>query len=242
MLAENVLAAWLDLEVASGNDAIASHSEIRKTAKLMGQFLPGTDFVTSGYSVMPRYDNMFGGGNYDAHDLDEWLTVQRDWQVDAGIEPLAEAEAIAVRERAARAVQAVYEELGFPPITDEEVAARRPLPRLARPSRPRPRRRRARRRPRPRRGHRGLDVARALARRGFDDVAAAVFDMQRQRVAADYLQTSAIIAARRPRRLGGQRPERLLGARVPATASKGSAGSAYAGCRTWSTRRCWGSA
>ena len=41
VLAENVLAAWLDLEVASGNDAIASHSEIRKTAKLMGQFLPG---------------------------------------------------------------------------------------------------------------------------------------------------------------------------------------------------------
>ena len=54
ILAENVLAAWLDLEVASGNDAIASHSAIRKTAKLMGQFLPGTDFVTSGYSVMPR--------------------------------------------------------------------------------------------------------------------------------------------------------------------------------------------
>ena len=63
VLAENVLAAWLDLEVASGNDAIASHSEIRKTGKLMGQFLPGTDFVTSGYSSMPRYDNMFGGGN-----------------------------------------------------------------------------------------------------------------------------------------------------------------------------------
>src|SRR5207245_825314 len=90
ILAENLLAAWLDLEVASGNDAIASHSEIRKTAKLMGQFLPGTDFVTSGYSVMPRYDNMFGGGNYDADDLDEWLTAQRDWQVDAGIEPVAE--------------------------------------------------------------------------------------------------------------------------------------------------------
>ena len=55
----------------------------------MGQFLPGTDFVTSGYSAMPRYDNMFGGGNYDSDDLDEWLTLQRDWQVDAGIEPLA---------------------------------------------------------------------------------------------------------------------------------------------------------
>ena len=99
ILAENVLAAWLDLEVASGNDAISSHSAIRKTAKLMGQFLPGTDFVTSGYSAMPRYDNMFGGGNYDSDDLDEWLTIQRDWQVDAGIEPLAEAEALAVRER-----------------------------------------------------------------------------------------------------------------------------------------------
>ena len=125
VLAENVLAAWLDLEVASGNDAIASHSEIRKTAKLMGQFLPGTDFVTSGYSSMPRYDNMFGGGNYDSHDLDEWLTMQRDWQVDAGIEPLGEAEALAVRERAARAVQAVFDELGFPPITRRGGPARR---------------------------------------------------------------------------------------------------------------------
>ena len=98
ILAENVLAAWLDLEVASGNDAIASHSEIRKTAKLMGQFLPGTDFVTSGYSSMPREDNTFGGGNYDADDLEEWMTVQRDWQVDAGIEPVAEDDVLAVRD------------------------------------------------------------------------------------------------------------------------------------------------
>ena len=193
IMAENVLAAWLDLEVASGNDAIASHSEIRKTAKLMGQFLPGTDFVTSGYSVMPRYDNMFGGGNYDANDLDEWLTIQRDWQIDAGIEPLTEADAIAVRERAAQAVQAVYAELGFPPITAEEVAlAARCLDSRDLPDRDRAADVLA--------GDRvlaedigGLDVARALARRGFEDVAAAVFDMQRQRVAADYLQTSAII-------------------------------------------------
>src|SRR5947208_10241063 len=117
ILAENLLAAWLDLEVASGNDAIASHSEIRKTAKLMGQLLPGTDFVTSGYSVMPRYDNMFGGGNYDADDLEEWMTIQRDWQVDAGIEPAAEEAIVAVRERAALAVQAVFAGLAFPPVT-----------------------------------------------------------------------------------------------------------------------------
>src|SRR4029453_16469018 len=117
------LAAWLDLEVASGNDAIASHSEIRKTAKLMGQFLPGTDFVTSGYSVMPRHDNTFGGGNFDADDLDEWLTVQRDWQVDAGIEPVTEEEVLRVRRAAALGVQAVFEELGLPGVTDAEVEA-----------------------------------------------------------------------------------------------------------------------
>src|SRR5256714_3389477 len=123
VLAENVLAAWLDLEVASGNDAIASHSAIRKTAKLMGQFLPGTDFVTSGYSSMPRYDNMFGGGNYDADDLDEWLTIQRDWQVDAGIEPVGEEALIAVRARAAHAVQAVFAALGFPEVSEAQVGA-----------------------------------------------------------------------------------------------------------------------
>ena len=122
ILGENVLAAWLDLEVASGNDAIASHSEIRKTAKLMGQFLPGTDFVTSGYSVMPRHDNTFGGGNFDADDLDEWLTIQRDWQVDAGIEPVGEDELLRVASAAARAVQAVFAELGLPAISDDEVA------------------------------------------------------------------------------------------------------------------------
>src|SRR3954453_18749571 len=193
ILAENLLAAWLDLEVASGNDAIASHSEIRKTAKLMGQFLAGTDFVTSGYSSMPRYDNMFGGGNYDSHDLDEWLTMQRDWQVDAGIEPLGEAEAVAVRDRAARAVQAVFEELGFPAISDEEVR----LAATCLDSRDLPDRDRS---ADVLAGDRvlaeeisGLDGARALDRRGFADVAEAVFAMQRQRVAADYLQTSAII-------------------------------------------------
>jgi propanediol dehydratase large subunit len=195
VLAENVLAAWLDLEVASGNDAIASHSEIRKTAKLMGQFLPGTDFVTSGYSSMPRYDNMFGGGNYDSHDLDEWLTLQRDWQVDAGIEPLAEEDAVAVRERAARAVQVVFEELGFPLVTDEEVA----LAATCLDSRDLPDRDRAADVLAGDRvlaeGISGLDVARALERRGLGDVAEAVFAMQRQRVAADYLQTAAVIDA-----------------------------------------------
>ena len=193
ILAENVLAAWLDLEVASGNDAIASHSPIRKTAKLMGQFLPGTDFVTSGYSVMPRRDNTFGGGNYDADDIDEWLTIQRDWQVDGGIEPISEAEALRVRERAARAVQAVFSELGLPPVTDEEVAAAT----RAHGSEDVPDRDRAADVEAAddllTRGVSALDVALALDRTGYEDVAEAIVGMLRQRVSADYLQTSAVI-------------------------------------------------
>ena len=195
ILGENVLAAWLDLEVASGNDAIASHSEIRKTAKLMGQFLPGTDFVTSGYSVMPRHDNTFGGGNFDADDLDEWLTIQRDWQVDAGIEPVSEDELLRVRERAARAVQAVFADLSLPAISDEEVA----LATNGYDAREMPDRDRAADVEAAdellARGVSGLDVALALDRSGFDDVAEAVLGMQRQRVSADYLQTSAVIGA-----------------------------------------------
>jgi hypothetical protein len=193
ILGENVLAAWLDLEVASGNDAISSHSEIRKTAKLMGQFLPGTDFVTSGYSVMPRHDNTFGGGNFDADDLDEWLTIQRDWQVDAGIEPVTEQELLRVRERAARAVQAVFADLGLPDISDEEVA----VATSGYDAREMPDRDRAADVEAAddllARGISGLDVALALDRAGFQEIAEAVLAMQRQRVSADYLQTSAVI-------------------------------------------------
>ena len=251
VLAENVLAAWLDLEVASGNDAIASHSEIRKTAKLMGQFLPGTDFVTSGYSSMPRYDNMFGGGNYDSHDYDEWLTIQRDWQVDAGIEPLSEEDAVAVRARGARGAGGVRG-AGFPPVTDDEVA----LAATCLDSRDLPDRDRAADVLAGDRvlaeGISGLDVARILSRRGFDDVAAAVFDMQRQRVAADYLQTAAVIqpdgtvasAVNEPNdyrgpgtgyRLEGARWERLrrlphaIDARVLGAAAASGASAARAG-------------
>ena len=85
---------------------------------------------------------MFGGGNYDSDDLDEWLTIQRDWQVDAGIEPLDEATALGVRERGARAIQAVFAAFGFPAIGDEEVALATTCLDSPRPARPESRRRR----------------------------------------------------------------------------------------------------
>jgi propanediol dehydratase large subunit len=193
VLAENLIAASLGLEVASGNDAMSSHSDMRKTAKLMLQFLPGTDFITSGYSSMPREDNMFGGGNFDADDMDDWLVIQRDMQVDAGMEPVTEEAVLAVRRKAGKAIQAVFRELGFPTINDAEIEAavtayssedmpERDLvadlaaadafldgPLTA------------------------LDVVHALDRSGHPDIAANVLGMQRVRVAGDYLQPAAVL-------------------------------------------------
>ncbi|MBM3635965.1 MAG: propanediol/glycerol family dehydratase large subunit [Alphaproteobacteria bacterium] len=195
ILAENLIAASIGLEVASGNDAMSSHSDMRKTAKLMLQFLPGTDFITSGYSSMPRRDNMFGGGNFDAEDLDDWMVIQRDMRVNAGIHPVTENEVLMVRRRAGEAMRAVFESFGFPSITEHEIEAaveayasddmpERDLVAdikaaedfLAGPST-------------------ALDVARALLDGGFDDIAANILSMQRVRISGDYLQPAAVLDA-----------------------------------------------
>ena len=195
VLAENLLASMLGLEVAAGNDALASHSSIRKTAKLMLQFIPGADFIFSGYSAIPKRDNLFGGGNFDAEDFDDYNVLQRDMQIDGGVRPITEDEALAIRRRGARAIQAVYRELGLPAITDEEIDAatvahgsddmpeRDIVPDLE-----------------------AADafmagdsdfvaVIRALQESGFADVADSILEMGRQRIAADYLQPSAIFDA-----------------------------------------------
>ncbi|HMP42970.1 MAG TPA: propanediol/glycerol family dehydratase large subunit, partial [Roseiflexaceae bacterium] len=192
VLAENLLAAMLGLEVASGNDALASHSAIRKTAKLMLQFIPGTDFIFSGYSAVPRRDNLFGGGNFDAEDFDDYTVLQRDMLIDGGVRPVAEAEVLAVRRRAAEAIQAAYAELGFPPIADAEVAAAV----VAHASEDMPQRDVVADLAAADRFLAGdqtlLTVVAALQRRGFTTLAANLLAMGRQRVAGDYLQPAAI--------------------------------------------------
>jgi propanediol dehydratase large subunit len=193
VLAENLMAASVGLEVASGNDAMSSHSEMRKTAKLMLQMLPGTDFVTSGYSVMPRQDNLFGGGNFDSNDLDAWTAIQRDLGVDGGITPVDEGEIGRVRRRAAEAVQAAWAEMGFPVIGDEEVAAAVD----ARDSGDLPPRSQSADAEAARRfldsSATVLDLAAALSRRGFAREAEALVALTRQRAAGDYLQPSGIL-------------------------------------------------
>jgi propanediol dehydratase large subunit len=193
VLAENLIAASLGLEVASGNDAMSSHSDMRKTAKLMLQFLPGTDFITSGYSSMPRKDNMFGGGNFDADDMDDWLVIQRDMKVDAGMVPVTEPEVLQVRRRAALAIQAVFDELHFPAIGDDEVeAATSAYASDDMPERDMVKDLAA--------ADDFLDgpltvvnVVKALDKRGFSDIAENILGMQQARVAGDYLQPAAIL-------------------------------------------------
>ncbi len=46
VLAENLICSALDLECASSNDQTFTHSDMRRTARLLMQFLPGTDFIS----------------------------------------------------------------------------------------------------------------------------------------------------------------------------------------------------
>jgi glycerol dehydratase large subunit len=155
--------------------------------------MPGTDFIFSGYAAEPNYDNMFAGSNFDAEDFDDYNVLQRDLQVDGGLRPVLEEDVIAVRRKAARAVQSVFRYLGLTPITDEQVEAvvyahgskdtlNRDVPAdliacedmL-------------------KRGITGIDVCRALAETGHEDIAQRVLNMLKQRVVGDYMQTSAVL-------------------------------------------------
>jgi propanediol dehydratase large subunit len=159
---------------------------------MLMQFLPGTDFIFSGYSGVPNYDNMFAGSTHDVDDYDDYLTLQRDLKVDGGLLPVEEEDVIKVRNKAAKALQAVFKEVGMPEITDEEVEAVT----YAHGSKDVPDRD-------VREDFRGIEdmlernttgveIVKALAKHGFDDVADNVFNLLKQRIAGDYLHTSAI--------------------------------------------------
>lgn len=192
VLAENLITTMLDLEVASGNDQTFSHSDIRRTARMLMQMLPGTDFIFSGYSAVPNYDNMFAGSNFDCEDLDDYLLLQRDLMVDGGLRPVKEDEIVALRNKAAKALQAVFKELGLPRITDEEVEAatyahgskdviKRKVPDDLKAAEELMKSKVT-----------GIDVVKALAKNGFNDVAENLLNLLKQRVSGDYLHTSAI--------------------------------------------------
>ncbi len=198
VLAENLIATMLGLEVAAGNDALASHSEMRKSAKLMLQFIPGADFVTSGYGSIPRYDNMFGGGNFDVTELDDWYVIQRDMKVDGGIQPILEEEVLEVRAQGARAIQALFNALDFASISDKEVEAAIP----AFSSADMPDRDRVADINAAQLLLNGpitiVEIICALEEAGYHEVAVNLVEMQRQRVIGDFLQTSGIFESDGP--------------------------------------------
>ena len=192
LLAENLLVMLRDLESCSGNDSLISESDMRRTAHTVPLVLAGSDFLFSGFGSVVRYDNMFGPSNFNGEDLDDYLVMQRDWGVDGGLRPVDQERLRAVRERAARAVQAVYRELGLADFGDDHVAEvviaqgskdLSPLDStvvLEAADAIQERQVGI------------LDVVRALERTGFHDEAERVLAMGRARVAGDYLQTAAI--------------------------------------------------
>lgn len=193
VMGENLVAALLGLECASSNDQSFSNSDMRRTARTMLQFMPGTDFIFSGYAAEPNYDNLFAGSNFDAEDFDDYNVIQRDMQVDGGLRPVTEEEVIRVRMEAGKAVQAVFKYLGLTEVTDEQIEAvayahgsKDTLSRdvaadlmsvedMMK------------------RGITGVDIVKALADSGFEDLAQSILNMLKQRVIGDYMQTSAIL-------------------------------------------------
>lgn len=193
VIGENLVAAMLGLECASSNDQSFSHSDMRRAARTMLQFMPGTDFIFSGYAGEDNYDNLFAGSNFDATDFDDYNVLQRDMQVDGGLRPVKEEDVIRVRNLAGRAVQAVFKYLGLTEITDEQVEAVT----YAHGSKDTPDR------DVPadltaaeemmKRGITGIDIVEALANTGFTELAESILNMLKQRVIGDYMQTAAIL-------------------------------------------------
>ena len=195
VLAENLICSSLDLECASSNDQTFTHSDMRRTARLLMQFLPGTDFISSGYSAVPNYDNMFAGSNWDAEDYDDWNVIQRDLKIDGGLQPADEETVVAARAKAARTMQTIFRELGLPEIKDEEVEAAtyangsKDMPDrdvvadlkaadelLAR-------------------GATAVDFVKALDRGGIPDVAHSLYNILITKAAGDYLHTASMLSS-----------------------------------------------
>jgi propanediol dehydratase large subunit len=193
LMAENLIAVWLDLECASGNDARPTESELRVGAKIMPYLIAGSDLICSGMGSILKYDNSFNASLINGEELEEFLVLQRDFEADGGLTPLSEDRAGDLRGRALEALAAVMEELGLArptPAMLASVAAASgseetesftagDASRIAEAIRSR--------------GITVIEVIRALAARGFVAEAENLLAMVRLRLSGDCLQTSALV-------------------------------------------------
>ena len=193
LMAENLIAVWLGLECASGNDARVSESEIRVGAKITPFLLAGSDLLCSGFGSIRAYDNTFNPSLFNGEEIEDFLQLQRDFEADGGLAPVGEKRLEALRMHAIGAIGAVFEELGLARVpdnwmmsvaaasgsTETDTFSTAEVTRISEAIRDR--------------GLTAVDVVRALARRGYKDEAENLLLMLRQRISGDYLQTSAIL-------------------------------------------------
>src|SRR5215210_1449616 len=192
LMAENVMVMARNLEACTGNDALMSESDVRRTSRTLPILLAGSDFVCSGFGSIQRYDNMFGPSQWNAEDLDDWLAMQRDWGVDGGLRTASPDDVGRLRRRAAEACRDVYRWLGLADFTDEQVELAvdavgskdlgdpDPMVVLGAAQAIRGS------------GLGSLEVARALLDCGYDEAAERLLAMLGARVHGDHLQTAAI--------------------------------------------------
>ncbi len=192
LMAENLMVMMRNLESCSGNDALMSESDMRRTSRTLPIVLAGSDFVFSGFGSIQRYDNMFGPSNFNAEDIDDFLAMQRDWGIDGGLRTVPAERIAALRRDAAEACRAAYRQLGLADFTDEQVdravdaAGSKDLGEtdtLAVLSAAHAIRQG---------GLTVLDIVAALDETGYPAEAEKIMEMTRARLSGDYLQTAAI--------------------------------------------------
>jgi propanediol dehydratase large subunit len=193
LLAENLIAVWLDLECATGNDARHSESEIRVGAKIAPTLLAGSDLICSGFGSILAYDNSFNPSSFNGEEMEDFLVLQRDFEADGGLTSIDESRALEVRRRAVDALSAVFQELQLGQPTpamkasvvaasgSNETASYLPgaVSEISEAIKAR--------------AITVLDVIRALAKRGYREEATHLLNVVRLRVSGDYLQTSAVV-------------------------------------------------
>ena len=192
LMAENLMVMMRNLESCSGNDALMSESDMRRTSRTLPIVLAGSDFMFSGFGSIQRYDNMFGPSNFNAEDIDDFLAMQRDWGVDGGLRTVTADRIAQLRREAAQMCRAVYQHLGLADFTDEhleravDAAGSKDLGEtdtLAVVSAAQAIRDG---------GITVVDLVAALDDTGYEAAAERIVAMTAQRLAGDYLQTSAI--------------------------------------------------
>jgi propanediol dehydratase large subunit len=193
LMAENLIAVWLDLECASGNDARSSESEIRIGAKILPYLIGGSDLICSGFGSILKYDNSFNPSLFNGEELEDYLVLQRDFEADGGLTPVEETRVLEVRRRGVEALSAVLEDLGLAQV-DEAMKASVVAASGSRETESFvPRQVAGISEAIKARGITVLDVVAALARRGFRAEAENLLALVKLRVSGDYLQTSAIV-------------------------------------------------